>query len=436
MKCKALIYASIIALCAMATQGCRKHDPVDHSKVRRVFIMYVDAYNNLNSNIREDIKDLGNCLPEHDSGDYYKVLVFGRFTARNYDYSTPTSPVLMDLSRDKDGAMKIDTLMTYPNTMKASSAETMRTVLTYIRDNYPAKEYGMLISSHGTGWLPEGYYTNPSRFDPDYRSDENPFFSAARRPDAADGNVFNGARHLRTYMPEPLTKTIGGTFNGSSSNTTEIEITDLAAAIPMHLDYLLLDACLMGGIEVAYELRKVTDHVAFSQMEIMADGFMYKTLLSRLFNKDGADLVGACDDYYQYYVNEAPWPYATISLVRCDRLDDLATLCRDLFGKYREQIDAVDARNVQRYFRQGRHFFYDMEDILVKAGISESDHALLKTAIGNCLLYEAATKQGVLGDFVIKTHCGFSMYLPNMGTPYLNDFYKASAWNKATSLVK
>lgn len=420
----------------MAAQGCRKHDPVDHSKVRKVFIMYVDAYNNLNSNIKEDIRDLGNCLPEHGSDDYYKVLVFGRFTARNYDYSTPTSPILMDLTRDRNGEMKIDTVMTYPSTMKAASAETLRTVLTYIRDNYPAKEYGMLISSHGTGWLPEGYYTNPSKYDPDYKYSQSPFFSAAHRPDTAPQTVYNGSRHLRTYLPEPLTKTIGGNFNGSVSNTTEIEIEDLAAAIPMHLDYLLLDACLMGGVEVAYELRKVTDYVAFSQMEIMADGFMYKTLLDRLFAKGGADLVGACDDYFQYYVNEAPWPYATISLVRCDGLEHLARLCGNLFEKYREQIDAVNPNNVQGYFRQGRHFFYDMEDILVKSGISESDHALLKSAIGDCLLYEAATKEGVLGDFKINTHCGFSMYLPNMGTTYLNGFYKASAWNKATSLVK
>lgn len=436
MKCKVLIYASIIALCSLANQGCCKHDPIDHSKVRKVFIMYVDGYNNLSSNIKEDIRDLENCLPECGSDDYYKVLVFGRFTARSGDYSTPTSPILMDLTRDKHGAMHIDTVMTYPTAMKAASAETMRTVLTYIRDNYPAKSYGMLMSSHGTGWLPEGYYYDPKRYDPDYKADQTPFFSAANRPDDAPVQVYNGARHLRTYLPEPFTKTIGGNFNGSISNATEIEIADLAAAIPMHLDYLLLDACLMGGIEVAYELRKVADYVAFSQMEIMADGFMYKTLLNRLFDKNGADLVGACDDYYQYYVNESPWPYATISLVRCAGLDNLAVLCRDLFERYRVQIADVDAAEVQRYYRQGRHFFYDMADILSKAGISDSDYAMLKSALESCLLYNAATRKGVLDDFEITTHCGFSMYLPNMGTPYLDEHYKSTAWNKATSLVK
>ena len=53
-----------------------------------------------------------------------------------------------------------------------------------------------------------------------------------------------------------------------------IEIADLPGAIPMHLDFIIMDACLMGCVEVAYELRDKCDILIFSPTEILSSGIL------------------------------------------------------------------------------------------------------------------------------------------------------------------
>ena len=76
---------------------------------------------------------------------------------------------------------------------------------------------------------------------------------------------------------------------------------------------------------------------------------------------------------------------------------------------------------------------------LVKAGASEEEIARLDAALEDCVLYKAATPWFMKGGedgFAINTHCGLSMYLPSMGTKFLDNYYKTNiAWNQATQLV-
>jgi hypothetical protein len=118
----------------------------------------------------------------------------------------------------------------------------------------------------------------------------------------------------------------------------------------------------------------------------------------------------------------------------------LATLCKELFEKYRTEIFELRKENVQGFYRSDRHFFFDLEDILVKAGIDASEKAALKDALDACISYKEASPSFMLGygGFRINTFCGMSMYLPSsdIRTVRLDGFYKTLAWNKATELVK
>ena len=82
-------------------------------------------------------------------------------------------------------------------------------------------------------------------------------------------------------------------------------------------------------------------------------------------------------------------------------------------------------------------FFDDFEDILVQAGISDSDKVQFESVLNSCIMYKAATEwflQGS-GGFKIDTFSGLSMYLPCNGSAYLNNFYRTLEWNKVTELV-
>ena len=216
----------------------------------------------------------------------------------------------------------------------------------------------------------------------------------------------------------------------------EMTLKDLADAIPMHLDYLLLDACLMGGVETAFEMKDVCDVIAFSQTEVLAQGFDYKTMTTHLLQTRPAAPGKVCSDYYEYYAAQTGvYQSATISLIDCRKLDPLAMVCKELFEKYRTQIAAVNPNKVQGYFRSNKHWYYDLKDILLHAGITAGEEARLEAALDECILYKAATPYFL--SIPIKVYSGLSMYLPSMGTKFLSNFYKTQIeWNKATELVK
>ena len=103
----------------------------------------------------------------------------------------------------------------------------------------------------------------------------------------------------------------------------------------------------------------------------------------------------------------------------------------------------MDEKEVQYYHRT--HYsvnyfrdFFDLEDILVHAGITAGEKAALENALDACILYKDATPSFMLnwGGFNIHAYCGLSMHLPNSRTAGLNEFYKTLDWNIATGLVK
>ena len=59
-----------------------------------------------------------------------------------------------------------------------------------------------------------------------------------------------------------MVKSIGQSRHNGRSY--EIEIEDFAKAIPMKLDYILFDACLMGNLEIALNIAPYADYLVAS----------------------------------------------------------------------------------------------------------------------------------------------------------------------------
>jgi hypothetical protein len=323
----------------------------------------------------------------------------------------------------KNGETVMDTVRTWPVGTPAASASTMNEVLTYIYEQYPSDRYGMVFSSHATGWLPTGYYSahlqtysTSSVTGSDTSTDEESIFPKE--------------------VPGPAVKTIGQEYKNNKTVSLEIEIEDFAAAIPMHFDYILFDACLMGGIETAYALKDICDEVGFSQAEVLAQGFDYTTLTTRLLKPSVPEPETVCSDYYAQYENQSGvYKSATISLVDCSKLDTLGSVCNTIFDEYRDEIAAVDPSAVQGFFRFNEHWFYDMEDIVEQAGIADADLLTLQNAISDCIVYKAATPS-FMNTFAINKFCGLTMYLPANGNTELDEFYSTLSWNNASGLVE
>lgn len=383
----------------------------------QVMILYSAGFNSLCAALEDDVNDIKSGYLPLVGSMSKAVLVYSRRLSETGRYTDRTPSYLIRLSVDGWGKVVSDTLKTWPATEEAVSASTMTDVLETVKGLYPHASYGMVFSSHGSGWLPSGYYSTGKITAGTAGLQAVPYIDPN-----SDGSM-------------PRVKSIG-IDNITSRNTYEMEIETFAQALPMKFDYIIIDACLMGCVEVAYALKDKCDKLVFSQAEVLEDGLCdYTTLTQRVLKPVVPDLYNLCEDSYRHYKNQDDPIYRslTISMIDCTRLDGLAESCKSLFSKYRNQISLVNAANVQGYFRARKHWFYDLTDILRQSGIPEADMAGYNKAMSDCVLYNAATDTFI--NFDIRTHCGLSMYLPADGNSELDEFYKTLSWNKASGLV-
>ena len=363
-------------------------------ETRQVMIMYSAGFNSLSGALTTDLRELEDgFVPNAQSRGDHILLVLSRHTYSGY--STPVAPVLYRLYKDQEGKVVNDTLLRWKPEDQACDPAVLREVMTFAKEKFPAKGYGLVLSSHGSGWIPS--------------------------PEAL----------------EVQAKSIGE--DADTGNVIEMDLADFVNALPYKLEYVLFDACFMACVEVAWALRDKAKLVGFSPTEIMSDGFNYRTLAERLLRSE-PDALGVCTDYFAQYTDpQQISPYATITLVNAGAMQPLADICKTLFERYREPISALKTSQVQRYFRYGQNprfeHLFDLRHMLQQAGSTSAELAQFDAALDKCVLYEAHTERFM--SLWLNNVCGMSVYLPSSGDEELNAFYKREIdWNNATQLVK
>lgn len=394
----------------------------------RAHVMMCFGFNNLSSSLAEDIRDLEKgFIPGSAPLDNY-LFVFSHLVESSY--STPSSPKLQRIYLGPDGNPMKETLLEMEPGTISNRAECIREVLEFLKEKYPEIEsFGVLMSSHGTGWTPPGYCTTG------YKNEGNSDDIEWRRS-AFSGTYLSG-EYL--YEPVPGVKSMGYTVTDVNPTVAyETDIREIADLLPFKLDYIIFDACFMGGVEVAYQFKDKCRYMCFSQTEILSDGMDYTTMISDLLEGNRADLVSLATNYFNHYnLSIGSKRSATISVVDCSKLGTLAAVCRNLFRNYDISKDNVDASKLQKYFYYTNHaWFYDLYSIVQAAGVSETELSDLQWALDECILYKAATPTFALYGFPIDTHSGLSMYLPEKERTQLNSYYGELSWNKLTGLLK
>lgn len=413
------------------TNGKGEVSRLETDEKRNVLLLYSAGYNSLTSYLEEDIEDLQQGWLPGQGRNENILLIYSHLPVKPGNYATPSQPTLTRIYKDKEGQTVRDTLVRYSEDTHSSTAEQLHDVLAYVNRTFPAKSYGMIFSSHATGYLPAGFYTNPNGYI--FNENKGMLHRAGIRR----------SQPVPYIEPEhdpslPAVKSIGQDQVGTAGNyqSYEINLDEFAKAIPMQMEYILFDACLMGGVEVAYELKDKCRLVGFSQTEVLAEGFDYRSLTSHLIGSPEPNPQAVCEDYFnQYIIQSGVYQSATISMIDCSRMGPLASVCKEMFSKYRQQTAELRASSVQRYYRSDYHWFFDLYDIIARSGASSEELKQLQAVLDECVVYKATTP-GFMGSFKIITYSGLSMYLPNCGTYELNRYYRTLQWNKDTSLVE
>lgn len=408
-------------LSSLLVFSCEEESPYPPYKGSgRVVVVYISANNNLSNYDDAEfgvsyadtnyVAMLEGYLPAQGSGE--RLLVFF--------HTVDDSPRLVELSRDRKGN-PVETVVRTFDVESSSTAECVGSVLSYVKESYPSDNYGLILWSHSTGWLPEGYYENGAP-------------SGYANPADAPTSPMN---HMDVYG-NAIVKMAGpgispSSFGNDKYTGEEIDIIDLAAAIPMHLDFLIFDSCLMGCVEVAYQFRGVTDYFLASPTEVLANGFPYTHIMEPLFKYSTESALKEVADLYFHYYADSNSPYATVSVVDCSRLDGLASACRAIYEENRYKVPDLDLGTIQPYFRMNKHWFYDLGDFVESLEPSATLMADFRSAMDRAVIFKENTERFI--SFEITDFSGLSTYIQKPEEPYLDEYYRGLDWNIATRMI-
>lgn len=426
MKLKPSLILPLSALIILLAGSCRKEEQPYSGLFSHSFLYYGSAYNNLDIYISENVSEMARGTLPSISEDK-AVFAFIHTTDSHGDYTTPGKAVLLRLYT-KNGANTIDTVKVYQQPVVSSEPEMIRRVLLDADEICKARTHGFLFSSHATGFLPKGYSKKSER--------------AVTLGFSEDVPAIPGTAPFYENDPAyPVTKSIGAQYIGSSLNSYQMNLEEFALAFPFKMDYIILDACLCGGVEVACELSPVCDLLIASPTEIICAGYAYSTLCQRLMAKEGPDLEGVCKDYFEVMnaVSDSYLRSATISLIDCRQLEQLKQTCGEIFLSCREGLDRLgrnwSSTGVQKYFYDSKSYFFDLRDIARLSDATPEQLDRLDAALDKAVPYFAHTAS-FFDSLVLENCCGLSVYLPQENLNVLNGYYRTLAWNKATNLVK
>lgn len=374
---KKLYLYFFIALFAWTASSCRKSDEADITPVDRTVLIYMAADNSLNSYGYTNLQLLANSVTRRNLREG-NLLVYLDSRTPSGEYTA--EPKIIKIEFDENGVLVQNVVKKYPE-HNSGSAEVLSNVISFAVSEYPAKEYGLILWSHGSGWLPS-----------------NPNYTKAF---GQDGNSW-------------------------------IETNDLALAIPDNVfDFVVFDACYMGAVEVAFALRNKSDLFLASPTEIIADGFPYGEMVDYLFATK-ADIEGLARAYFKFYAEHKQTAYrsATISLVKTSELESLAAVTREIVYGKEEEIGHINIDLLQCFDRNAYHSMFDMGEFLEKIATPQQ-YATFTNQMNKTIIYKAHTDSFLInqGGFLIKRYSGLSSYIPVKRYPKLNpEYYKLDSY--------
>ena len=108
-----------------------------------VFIIYSMGFNDLNSYLRSDIREI---LSSPLMTNQRDVLLILSHLSEGYQFSKQTSPSLTRVSRDINGDIVRDTLKKMPAGSVIANTDTLSSILKYVKEEFEAERYGILFS--------------------------------------------------------------------------------------------------------------------------------------------------------------------------------------------------------------------------------------------------------------------------------------------------
>lgn len=348
------IILSLLAICFAACNSDNTPEPTPmppSGKSERTILIYMAAHNNLSNYSEEDINEMKE--GSKNLNDNQKLIIFVD------DKSSKEKSYFIQV---KNGKLIDSTLIL---NQSSSDPALLEKALSYMRENYPARSYGLVLWGHANGWIIK-----------------------------------------RDSIPYAQTRAYGV---DQTSSDSWMNIPSMASAIKNgmngeKLTFIHGDCCNFGCVEIAYELRDLCDYVIGSPAEIPAKGNYYGDL-SGYYDTSSTFYEKIIDRYYDYYMdyyvkypsraynlNEGDLSGFSVPLiaVKTSELDNLASATATLLSTIPDKLTPsgmLDLSKVIYYGNyDGQKYNYDMYKTL-KENTATSDFNTWKPAFEKAVPY-------------------------------------------------
>lgn len=352
---------------------CKVDEPTPPTlplEAHRTIIVYMMGDNDLSSAYDFDVQNI------NDMKEGMKAVDNGGRLVILYHTNKKEDVYLLEIARRNANEVVVDTLKRYTDFV-TTNPDCMREAIYDVHSYAPAPEYGIIFWSHATGWLPQ-----------------NTFYKA----------------------PASI-----GT-EGKDNLTIDIDVLGEALS-PFHFDFILFDACLMGSIEVAYQLRNVCNYMIASPTESMGAGYPYKSIIPQLLAST-INYTSVCQEFSSLYIDAAN--NGTIALVDMQHIEKVADVCRTIVCGREADIANLSLAKIQYYDRKTPHVFYDLRHYMAQLADS-TQLTTLDEAMQQAIPYKNASSRFI--NIPINHYSGMSSYiLQSSKSERVETYYHKLQW--------
>lgn len=402
------VYVAIAGILSTAMVSCSTSfddkndtDPTEKNASRTVLV-YIVASNSLNGEDDGDIQEMQEAAKDNVFGD-------GRLLVYHQKYESYGTPVLKEI---KSGSGDIDTLVTYDNNTSSVSPERMKQVITDMKSEAPADDYGIVLWSHSDGWI----VRNPS---------------SSSSTSTVSGTSSNGGISTRAFGEEII-----------GSTKKYMDISQLCDALEgENFSFVYFDCCYMACVEVLYEMREITPYVVGSTIEVIAEGMPYDLTLPYFFSSGDADLIGAVNanfDYIKAMTDERQT--GAFGVFDMSKIQALADATRNLYSYHPVTPEDFEP---QKFMYERTCYYFDFQHIIDNLNLTEDiDSSILtafeearqtvKDALEDAVIYKVNTDYIWPGNYYCEVKldhfCGMSSYYITEQSQSTTKNYNETAW--------
>ncbi len=390
-----LLLSAILAgipSCKKAPPGYPVGDP------EQTLFVYMPWSTDLTGFFERNLKDIEGAVAAGVLEGKNRAVVFFMTSVRDAE--------MFELVYDRGKCVR-RTLRTYKDPA-FTTVEGITSILEDVKRFAPAPSYSMTVSCHGLGWVPIEAMSSLS----------------ADRP--------KGHWEYGEEEGKYLTRWFGGKTNDCRTNIATFAEGIAGAGIKM--EYILFDDCYMSCVEVAYDLREVTDYVIACPTEIMAFGMPYAVIARHLVGD--IDYRAICEDFIGFYSNpdnlqDVKRLCGTIGITDCSEMDELAAIMKEINSRF--TFDQSLVGSVQTMCGYYPPLFFDCGSYVEKLCKDETLLQRFMDQLERTIPYKGHTENyysGGRGEVYIGTFSGTTI-----SDPSYNQWASGkatTAWYKAT----